>query len=414
MAIDALKPRGARRAGRRLRFGAAALATLALAGCGSLFSGGLFSTGEAELDGRTVEYFAPHRLGGAAGGPIDRVFAGPCVFRRDAPTPQLEAFGLTTIAPVLVKRALDLLTNAIKRAGEERAVAVYAARAYPFDPFRGPGFNCVQFVRGEFHGRAKDMDAGAEALPGAERSARRVAAGLADAGIYLKPGADFFMEARVRFSADGSHFQLAPTYLLYGRPFDGGPDLSRRALFVEIGLNEAGKSLAEADASRGLLKLEVLSAGDAVRFFGPNDPRAPRMLWAPIGAAPGGQGGGLNLEMRVIELREANKVLAQLGAILEEEQVSERVRRGLFPTDDEVRADLEDRATAIDNFITASRLYDAHLSDYRARSLAVGPNPTPSERAVLKALLARAEAQREVANSWADQAGLRDKLPPAN
>ena len=381
-------------------------------------------SGDLKVGGRTINYVSPSEVGGPDGGPITRLFGGTCIFGGSG-----ENATITTLAPIALNFAVDSLGKLLTRAGEEQAVAVYAAMRSRDTSGDKPNVTaggtaigggqqsarqsdsvgCIQFVHGEFAGTADEAvtpDWLTAAAKKASISAETLVESLEAKGINLSEAPAFFMEAKI-IRAEGGLYALRPQVLFYERSIDTGVPSDGRGLFFEFGINHGASSLTAEKASKGILAIGKMKPGGGVLYFDDKDPRVPVMLWtsAPAGNPTADQ--ARNIEARLIEVEDARPVLAAFGELLSGasgDQLAESLRKDLFPTSDEEAAEVTARITALGQYQTALAGYRSALN---ARDTALKEaTGTPSFDVVVAEQDAAVQAAKLAVVLAAQQAGV--------
>ncbi|MBP2302701.1 hypothetical protein [Azospirillum picis] len=360
----------------------------ALNGCSLL--GNASSTGTLNVDGRSISYDSPQALGGPVTGEIARLFTGRCIYK-----PKDSGAAIAALAPALLDFAVDSLGKILTRAGAERAVAVYAARAYapptarsdpaPADaggrlvPEEKPPQSaateqkglpeCVQFVLARFAPGPETASIGAASPMLADTLGETpdvLSGEFGSRGIFLAERPVLFLEAKLITSPDGKVYRLRPTILQYEAGLDTRQVGGERGLFVEFGINSAPNSLASDKASRGTLPIGIVVPGQTSLVFRGPDPRMPEMLWTASPSATTAAPSILNIEMRIVEVRNGRPVLAALGTLLSGKQgddIAAALRRDLFPTEEERRTALTARLTGLEAYRKALAAYRQAIDD---------------------------------------------------
>lgn len=396
-----------------------------LAGCSGGVGSGT-SQGTLTVDSRAVNYTSPDLLGGPSGGPITKLFAGSCLFE----SAKESAAAVAALAPIALNFAVDTLGGVLQRAGEERAVAVYAGLrvaganqgptaagttiggAASAATVVGP-FDCVQFVHGEFS-TPTEASVSPQWLAGpAAAVATNVATlreGLEAKGVRLAHDPLFFLEAQVIW-ADGGLYALRPLVISYNGTLDTGADAVDRGLFFEFGVNVGPNSLTTADASKGFIPIGRMTAGSETLLFEEGDARAPVMLWTTPPTGDAFATAPLNVEGRLVEVRDARPILAAIGDALagpSGDQIAAGLRRDLFPTEKEREAEVTARITALGAFQTALARYREALTK---RDAAVAAAQGTSDLAAVQAEQdAAVEAARLSVRLAAQQAGVASPI----
>ncbi|SMF55536.1 hypothetical protein SAMN02982917_3089 [Azospirillum oryzae] len=352
-----------------------------LNGCGLL--GDTSSTGTLSVDGRSISYDSPQALGGPVTGETARMFTGRCIYN-----PKEAGAAIAALAPIFLDFAIDSLGKILTRAGAERAVAVYAAHAYtaggvgtaaagavgrsiteaePAPPAamgRAGLPECVQLVLARFASGRDTASAGAASPTLAETlglNAEDLSREFGSRGIFLAERPVLFLEAKLVTSPDGRVYRLRPTILQYEAGLDTRQVGDERGLFVEFGINSAPNSLASDKASRGTLPIGIVVPGQTSLVFREQDPRTPEMLWTAASTTAAAVAPGiLNIEMRIVEVRNGRPVLAALGTLLSGKQgddIATALRRDLFPTEEERRTALTARLTGLEAYRKALVAY---------------------------------------------------------
>lgn len=353
-----------------------------LAGCSATSQTGTLNAG-----GRTIKYQAPKNYGDLRTGPVTRIFTGKCLYQGD------HSALLPTLAPILLKAAVTTLGDALIKAGEERAVATYGSLAY--DPAEAsptgdandgaPSAKCIQIVHGEFARRKSDAKpdlAFAAELGGkAGNSGEVFSKNLADLGIHLV-GAPAFMVELIPV-ASGDVRRMQPTLLSYRASIDTGKTGDRRGLFLEVGLNIPSKSFADKDSKQVLFPFGYMTSGDESIAYSADDPRLPPMLWSNVNI-PGDE--PLNIEARLVEVRDARPVLAAIGNLLTDnaDPISAALRQDLFPTATEQSAQTTAKIKALQEYQTAVTGHRTAL-DGQAKALSAAAGQSAARRASIKA-----------------------------
>jgi hypothetical protein len=275
-------------------------------------------------------------------------------------------------------------------------------------PWKPP--ECIQFILGEFASKAEnatltnaDFDLDPDNVTGTTKLAEQLKARQ----VFLKEPPVFMMELKLLGdrSAEGV-YTLHPTMIHYGSSLDNRATGIKRDLIVEIGLNLSPKKIGDKDASGAILPLGKMIAGGPTFLFAKHDLRAPRMLWVPV---PQGASGikPLNIEMRVVEMRNANAVLSQIGTALAGgagDKLAAALRQDLFPTDDEENVALTKQIEARTDYAAKLKgLQDAVANRNTALS---DPLLTEDNRAFVTAIQnTRVDAARDAARLAAAKAG---------
>jgi len=153
------------------------------------------------------------------------------------------AAGIAAIAgvvvPQLISTGLDLLGNALRKAGEEDTQSYICHLNFDAPPDKPE--SCIQVVRGNFM-RSRALVKSGLVKPQGMRD-EEVANRLTKLQIYISDRPQFFLELRVRQSADGSALALAPSYLEYNSLLKTGKLPSnppKRGLAVQLSFHKPG------------------------------------------------------------------------------------------------------------------------------------------------------------------------------
>lgn len=380
-----------------------------------------------------VKFRPSDSIGGPLIGQTPRLFRGPCI--ADSGEELGEALAAALI-PIAINSGLDLLGNALTRAGTPDTVAIYAGLPIeltnagkeeeeeeeagtggtpsdsangsttapaattptptPTIPTNSPTAalsqananagsantgSCLQFVYGKF---AKDRESPQtpvswmpEAVSGKTPEAFRTALSTAD--IYLAEPPSFFLEAKL--IGGRKIYRLSPTILHYDATLENGAKDTERTLFVEFGINEPGTST----PSKGVLVIGKAIAGKTTAQFSSQDPRRPTMLWVTNSIKDDTL--LANAEIRLLELRDGNPVLAALGEIITDNktELATAIQTDLFPPE-------VNEATVIQTQISAFTTYQEALNSH-----ATALSTTQTQIAEIEANATLTGAQRATA-----------------
>lgn len=269
--------------------------------------------------------------------------------------------------------------------------------------------DCVQLVHGEFVGQAmdhfvQDYDCGhtdglaswlCERGAVDKRSARAFQDTLNAHGIYLSAPPHVFLEAEI-VRAAGGQYALTPTFIDYRRTLESGAASGRRGLFLEFGVNHGHTTLADDKASKGVLAIGRMDAdADPIRFQ-ERDPRAPQMLWTKPPDGDRTADNAMNVELRLVEVRDARPVLAALGDALSGEDgdaLADALRQDLLPTPEEDAAGVTMQISALNQYQEALRKYQGAIDACEAAVLAAGDNTQAAN-------VARSQGKAGVDAAW--------------
>jgi len=421
----------------------AALLMLALMGLAACQTSETDSATTVNVSGIGAVKFRPSAsIGGPLIGQTPRLFRGPCIADSGK---ELGGALAAALIPIAINSGLDLIGNALTRAGNPDTVAVYAGLPIdlpstekndtagkagnggtPTNPSNNdnttagaaptasattstttltiPGTRasgasaqsnantgpantgtCLQFVYGKF---AEDPGSSQtplswmpESISGKKPEDFRTA--LNTGGIYLAEPPSFFLEAKL--IGGRKIYRLAPTILHYDATLEKGAKDTERTLFVEFGINEPGKLLSASGSSRGLLVIGKAVAGKTTTQFSAKDPRRPTMLWATNDLKD--ESVVANAEIRLLELRDGNPVLAALGEIITDNktELATAIQTDLFPPE-------VNEATVIQTQISAFTTYQEALNSH-----ATALSTTQTQIAEIEANATLTGAQRATA-----------------
>lgn len=196
-----------------------------------------------------------------------RTFAGPCIIdpvgKEQQALPLLGA-ALAGFIPQIASAAVDGLTNALDKAGQDQVVSITAVLPLENRP------RCVQVTRGVTISSSQVMNtdgaAGVQELQDAIRNA------------------PFLVEFLIRTSRDGTAISVMPTVMRYGKSLDGKHTGGRaRDMYATLTFSNVGSSdTAQVSVPLGSYKPDPVAAP---HYFDPvSEPNNP-VAFYPAGAA---------------------------------------------------------------------------------------------------------------------------------
>lgn len=355
------------------------------------------SIGSLTVGERSISYTIPQVVGGPSYGPVPRLFAGSCMV---VERPRNRSATGAVLAPILLNFAVDSLGKLLQKAGAEHAVAVYDGVPYRYTERRAdsspspedssPPLNCLQFVVGEWNGTGAEPNQNFLAIFAAKLNTSKdeLLKAFEDNGIFIRGNPALFLEIAIHGSVDSAYF-LMPKAIYYNRSLDTGKGGVERGLLIEFGINRAPSSLASDKSSRGILTIGNLKSGNTALAFQSDDPRVSRSLWIapPTSTRDAGADTPLNIEMRVVEVRDARPVLSALGAQLVGEsgnKIADALRQDFFPTKAERQVEITSRIQALQAYTDAIAKYRTAW-DARAKALTDAEGRPDDERAAIEA-----------------------------
>ena len=212
-----------------------------------------------------------------------RLFYNKCVLLTTAEEARGEAFPLAALGaavlPSLISTTLDRFGQALRRAGEAETTSISASLNIEVEPDQEKLAPCVQFVRGWFLDEASGVpDSVLKGMTPQELNR------VKDRRIYLAEAPHFFLELRLRRSANGEAVAYAPSYLVYNRLLkDGSEAMSHRGLAVQFSIHKPGKPADDDSAVGAPLTFGNLEIGTARRYLLPDTSQAPypESQWFP-------------------------------------------------------------------------------------------------------------------------------------